>query len=201
MKYGAIILAAGKGTRFTQKKQFILFHGKVLWKHVYDKVEKIIERKNIVVVGVDIDGGDTRTESVRKGLDSLSEDTERVIILEAARPLVTIEQINKLLHDNYPSSTYIMPLVNTIIKNDGTYLNRSEFSELLTPQAFDYKLLKSAYDSEKFVDMTDETRVMFDCYGIKPNFIQGGKNLIKLTYKEDLPILEKIDLQQREGEI
>jgi 2-C-methyl-D-erythritol 4-phosphate cytidylyltransferase len=200
INYGAVILAGGKGTRFKQEKQFIMFEGKVLWKHVYDKVSKIVDKDNIIVVGVDVPGGSTRTESVIKGLNNLSPDTKRVLIIEAARPLVTEGQIKELLVDNHLSSAFVMPLVNTVIKKDGTYLDRDELLELLTPQAFDYSLLKEAYDSQKFLDMTDETRVMFEFYGIEPNFIEGGQNLIKLTYKRDLPIIEAIAEQQREGE-
>ena len=35
-----IELAAGLGTRFGEKKQFVEFHGKPIWKHIYDKVLK-----------------------------------------------------------------------------------------------------------------------------------------------------------------
>jgi 2-C-methyl-D-erythritol 4-phosphate cytidylyltransferase len=199
--YGAIVLAGGKGERFKQEKQFSEFDGKILWKHVYDKVKNIVDKDNIVVVGVDIPGGNTRTESVMNGLRNLQPDTKRVIILEAARPLVTEEQIKMMLFNNHPSVTFVMPLVNTVIKRDGTYMNRDDLFEMLTPQAFDYYLLKQAYESQKFINMTDETRVMFEFHGIKPYFIEGGQNLLKLTYRRDLPILEAIADQQRKGEI
>lgn len=199
--YGAIILAGGKGTRFKQEKQFLILKEKVVWKHVYDKVIKFVNRENIVVVGVDIEGGKTRSDSVINGLNSLKSDTEKVIILEAARPLVTEAQIENLIVDNYPSLTFVMPLVNTVIKKNGDYLNRNELFELLTPQAFDFRLLKEAYASKKFIDMTDETRVMFEYHGIKPKFIEGGQNLLKITYRRDLPIIEEIAKQQLEGEV
>lgn len=192
MKYGAIILAGGKGSRFKGEKQFIKFNGKVMWRYPYDEVSKLIKRDNIVVVGVDIKGGETRSESVIKGINALKEDTDRVIILEAARPLVTLEQINILLKNKNPSVSFVMPLVNTVIKRDGTYLNRNELYELLTPQAFDFKLLKEAYCSGKFKDMTDETRVMFEYHGIKPILLETNQNLVKVTYRRDIPVIESI---------
>ena len=192
MVYSAIILAAGKGTRYKGKKQDIIFNGKSLWENVLETTEKVIDRSHIVVVGKDIDGGNTRTESVWEGLKSIPVDTDRVIILEAARPLVTKMQILTLLEDGDASTTFVRPLVNTVVYRDGTYINRDELCELLTPQAFDYKLLYDAFSSGKFRDVTDETRIMFEYHGIKPHFIFAGENLFKVTYPGDLEVVESI---------
>ncbi len=190
--FGAIVLAGGNGERFQGKKQFYIINGKPLWKHVYDKIHNVLEDNNIVVVGVDVPGGKTRTESVINGINRLSPSTERVIITEAARPLVTKAQIREILSDSFPSSSFVMPLVNTVVRRDGIYLNREELYELLVPQAFDFKLLKAAFDSGNFKNMTDETRVMFEYYGIKPHFIETTENLIKVTYQRDLPVIESL---------
>ncbi len=189
---GAVVLAGGKGERFRGQKQFCELKGKPLWQHVNDKIHAVMQSDNIIVVGIDIPGGETRTESVRKGLKRLSPNTERVIIAEAARPLVTKQQIEEILYDNAPSSSFVMPLVNTVIKRDGTYINREEMYELLTPQAFDYQLLSKALDSGRFKNMTDETRTMFEFYGIKPHLIETTDNLIKVTYQKDLSIIESL---------
>jgi 2-C-methyl-D-erythritol 4-phosphate cytidylyltransferase len=189
---GAIILAGGQGTRYQKRKQFELLNGIEMWKHVYQKALKVVEKDKIVVVGVDVEGGKTRSESVKMGLNFLSQKCDRVIILEAARPLVTVEQIEKLINTNDASITFALPLVNTIIGRDGTYFNRNDFYDLLTPQAFDYKLLKNAYDTDKYRDTTDETVVMYREYGIKPRFILEGENLIKVTYKRDMEIVKQM---------
>ena len=189
---GAIILAGGNGERFQGKKQFYVINGKPLWRHVYDKIQTVLENNNIVVVGVDIPGGKSRTESVIYGIRSLSSNTKRVIIAEAARPLVTRAQIREILSDNDPSCSFVMPLVNTVVEREGMFLNREELYELLVPQAFDFQLLKTALDSGKFKNMTDETRVMFEYHGIKPHFIETTENLIKVTYQRDLPIIESL---------
>ena len=57
--FGAIVLAGGNGERFQGKKQFYIINGKPLWKHVYDKIHNVLEDNNIVVVGVDVPGGNS----------------------------------------------------------------------------------------------------------------------------------------------
>ena len=195
---GVILLAAGLGTRFHGKKQDILFHDKPLWRYAYETALEIVGKENIVAVGKDIPGGATRTESVKIGLAALPKTVDRVIIVEAARPMVTKEQIRQLLDDPHPSSTFVRPLVNTVIYRDGTYVNRNEMYDLLTPQAFDREMLEEAYRSERFNDMTDETRVMFEFFGEKPHFIETeANNLFKITYPGDLDIIESIYKAQK----
>lgn len=192
MKYGAIILAAGSSTRYGEKKQDLEFHGKQLWRYSYETAMQVVGIKNIVAVGKDFPGGETRTASVIKGLKALPSNIDRVIILDAARPMVTAAQIRELLENPNPSVTFVRPLVNTPIFKDGTYVNRSDMYDMLVPQAFDYKLLVEAYDSGKFEDMTDETRVMFEYHGIKPTLIETENNLYKVTYPGDLYVIESI---------
>lgn len=198
---GAILLAAGQGSRYHGKKQDIEFHGKPLWHYAYETVLEVVSEGNIVAVGKDIPGGTTRTESVMNGLEALPQEIDRVIIVEAARPMVTKEQVAQLLSDPYPSSTFVRPLVNTVIFRDGTYINRNELYDLLTPQAFDKDMLLEAYRSGRFDDMTDETRVMFEYHGVKPHFIETESNLFKITYPGDLEIIESIYKMQIENGI
>jgi 2-C-methyl-D-erythritol 4-phosphate cytidylyltransferase len=194
-KAAGIILAGGKGFRFGSQKQFLQINGKELWKHVLDKLSINVAREDIVVVGVDIEGGITRSQSVINGLNFLEQkkkNYERVIILEAARPLITNEQIQQILQDEHDSATFVLPLKSTIIKKDGTYLNRSDYYKLSTPVAFNYPLFYQAYTSGKYFDYTDDTRIMYEHYGIKPYFLAGGENMFKLTYKSDVAILEML---------
>lgn len=200
MKYSAILLAAGKGSRYKGKKQDLMFHGKQLWQYPYDLLLKILPKERIAVVGKEVTGGETRTISVLNGLRALPEDTDRVIILEAARPMVTKSQILELLEDKHSSVSFVRPLVNTVIYRDGRYINRNDLYDLLTPQAFDYKMLLEAYESGKFSDMTDETRAMFEFHNVSPYFIETDNNLFKVTYPGDLDIIESIyQRQKKEG--
>lgn len=194
-KKAAIVLAGGQGTRYGQKKQFIVLNGKPLWQHVHDKVSKYVDEGDVCVVGVDVEGGATRSQSVINGLrylKSRSNDYDRLIILEAARPLITEEQIEAILNDEHPSCTFVLPLRSTVIMRDGTYLDRNQMWKMSTPVAFDFRMFYNAYMSGKYVDFTDDTRVMFEEYGEKPYFLEGGENLLKLTYQSDLPVLEAL---------
>ena len=133
--------------------------------------------------------------SVINGLQYLfsrGEDYDRLIILEAARPLITEAQIKTILEDHHLSCTFVLPLKSTVIMKDGTYLDRNYMWKMSTPVAFDFRKFYSAYTSGKYLDFTDDTRVMFEEYGEKPYFIEGGENLIKLTYQSDLPVLENL---------
>ncbi len=199
MKCGAVLLAAGHGARFHGEKQNVLFHNKAIWRYTFDLLIELLQRKYIIVVGRDISGGSTRTESVKIGLRALPQDTERVLIVEAARPLVTREQLETLINLPHPSVSFVMPLVNTVVGRDGRYFNRQEMYELLTPQAFSYPLLVEAYAKGDFEDMTDETRVIFEYHGIKPKFVEAGDNLFKVTYPRDIAILESIYQLQKES--
>jgi 2-C-methyl-D-erythritol 4-phosphate cytidylyltransferase len=188
----AIILAGGQGQRFNGKKQFHILNGKPLWKIVYDKVCNILSKENVIVVGVDIEGGKTRSGSVLNGLNALTKNYDGVLIVEAARPLVTINQLQQLILFKSRSVTFTAPCVDTIILKTKEFLNRDNCLRLLTPQAFDFKLLKEAYLSGKYADTTDETIVMYSHYGIKPDFLEGGENLFKLTYPKDISVLEEL---------
>lgn len=187
----AIILAGGKGIRFNGQKQFFDFYGKPMWKHVYDKVMNMVDET--IVVGVDnIPAGETRSKSVINGLSLISEKSNRVIILEAARPLVSEDQINILLEDTTDSCAFAIPVVNTIIIDGHIYPDREKCKELQTPQAFNAPKLIEAYSKGNFYDMTDETRVMYEYFGIKPILYLGGDNLYKITYESDLEVMKGI---------
>lgn len=193
----AVILAGGSGTRFggKTKKQFLMFHGKELWRHIYDTVSKVVPIDNIVVVGIDIPGGATRSGSVKNGLDWVNERgcCRKVLCLEAARALVTEQQIKDIIDYESKSCCYVNPVVDTVILTDKTYLTRSECRHLVSPQAFDFQLLYKAYTDCDLSEMrTDETRLMFDTYGIEPDFLEGGENLYKVTYPKDIAVIEEI---------
>jgi len=182
-----IILAAGKGLRFKAQKQFIKWKGKELWEFPYEQCKNITD--DITVVGVDIPGGITRQKSVYNGLCNIK--NKRVVILESARPLVTKEQIQKIGNIKYDSVSYAIPSTDTIIYK-AKIIDRKYTYRLQVPQAFDKEKLIIAHEKTKIKDPTDDTILMTECYGIEPKLIEGGFNLFKVTYPEDLDYLEVI---------
>ena len=200
-----IVLAGGSGTRFggPVRKQFFVFHGKELWRFLYETACSVLPKENIVVVGIDIPGGATRSGSVKNGLDWIAAkgDCKRVVICEAARALVTPAQLKQIIASDSPSCCFVNPVVDTVILSDKTYLTRSECWHLVSPQAFDFELLFQAYQGCDLGEVrTDETRLMNDVYGIKPDLLEGGENLFKVTYPKDIAILEVIYNNLKNGD-
>ena len=183
-KFSGIILAAGKGERFGGKKQFVKYKGKELYKYSLKVALGCLDE--VVVVGVNIKGGKTRQESVLKGLKAIS--GEYVIILEAARPLVTKEQVELLKKEvvKYNSVSFCKPLVNTVY--NGEYIRKGAV-ELLVPQAFKTKLLLMSHQETSLENAPDDTSIISNVYGLKPKLIET-KGLYKITYPEDLDIIK-----------
>ena len=188
-----IILAAGNGSRFGQKKQFIDFKGKPLWKWSYDTASEVLDE--VVVVGIDCPGGKTRSESVDIGLEKIKGKV--VVIFDAARPLVTEKQIKIIAEAGwkYKSASFYMPLRDTIYRERGfagCEYYRDGCVALQVPQAFRSGLLRVARKVAKDKNVHDDTILMANVYGIKPKLVLGGPNLHKLTFKEDFKILEAL---------
>ena len=85
-----------KGSRFHQQNQFVQLWGKELWRSVYDKACQLIPKEQIVEVGVVVPGGETISASVMNVLNALK-TCKKVLLIEAARPLVTVEQLLVLI--------------------------------------------------------------------------------------------------------
>lgn len=112
------------------------------------------------------------------------------MIIEAARPCVTSGQIKTIGEYTARSISYIMPSVSTIIY-DGMVLDRHKTYVLQVPQAFDTSLLISAHECTKNENPTDDTSLMQEVHGISPKLLLGGRNLTKMTVREDMKILEE----------
>jgi len=113
--------------------------------------------------------------------------------MEAARALVTADQLLTIIQMNSRSICFVTPVVDTVILLDGTYLTRSECRHIVSPQAFDFQMLYDAYESCDLAEIrTDETRLMYEVYGIKPDLIEGSDNLYKVTYPKDIAVIEEI---------
>lgn len=187
MKFSCVVLAGGNGIRFGSKKQFMEWNGKPLWKYAFDVCRRVSD--DVIVVGVDIPGGDTRQKSVFNGICKVKEN--RVVIVEAARPLVTPEQIKVIAEVDWPSVSYAIDSSDTILYH-GMYLYRKYCLRLQVPQAFDTDLLLEAHKNNTQCNPTDDTVLVKNYSGIDPEIIAGGLNLLKVTYQQDLQILEAL---------
>ena len=224
LKTAAIIVAAGKGERFGGgvKKQFQLLSGKPVIAHSTECFEKSDSVGEIVLVvpedSVDycrkeiveefgfkkvtkvIPGGQERQDSVEKGLNSVSQDVDLVLIHDGVRPFITGRMIEAVIKEAARSGAAIiaMPAKDTIKKTspEGFIENtipRESIWLAQTPQAFRYDVLKKAYVKIKgrASKFTDESSLVEEC-GVRVKLVKGSGINIKITTEEDLILGELI---------
>jgi 2-C-methyl-D-erythritol 4-phosphate cytidylyltransferase len=215
MNYYAVIVAGGSGNRMNNSipKQFLLLSGRPVMMHAievfYDCPQK---PKIIVVLGQDlhelwlslcsthnftvphalVNSGSERFDSVKNGLELISEDGI-VAIHDAARPLVSASVVKTsfeiaLLKGNCVVGTPSVDSVR-ITNPDGSSsaVDRGLLRLVQTPQTFILSELKKAYEVDYKPHFTDDASVM-EAYGISINIIEGNRENIKITYSEDLDI-------------
>jgi len=194
-KFSCIVLAGGKGKRFGGQKQFANWKGLPLWLHVAMKCAKVSD--DVIVVGVDVKAGNTRQESVYNGLQYVKYDV--VVIVEAARPCVTSQQIKTIAEyvtDTNPSISYAKKCINTIYY-DNKHLYRDECYELLVPQAFKTKTLIFCHRALRNHNMTSDTEMIQTELGISPTLLFiNDDNLFKVTFKKDLKLLKFLEVKE-----
>lgn len=191
IKFSCIILAGGNGTRFGTKKQFIEWNGKPLWEHVYDKCIQVSDDiqtdfKKYPHLG--------RMGAVMYGARKAKYPI--VVILEAARPAVTVNHIEHIafLAHTFDSVSYAIPSTDSLYDvSQKKHVNRKDIYQLQIPQAFNRKLLLRAFKlRNKKITYTSETILMQDALGIKPHLLPGDYNLWKVTYPSDLVVIKEM---------
>jgi 2-C-methyl-D-erythritol 4-phosphate cytidylyltransferase len=218
----AIIVAGGNGRRFggTTKKQFIEICGKPILYHSIDAFEKcklvseivlvlpaenlefyertISKIKRFKKIQKTVKGGKKRQDSVYNGLKNVSDKADIVLVHDAARPLVNIKIINRVIDQSKKSGCAIcaVRINDTVKQSSGDYLiektiPRDDLWLAQTPQGFKYDLIKSAFQNayEKNLVGTDESSFV-ESLGIKPAIVEGPKYNIKITKPEDLKLAE-----------
>ena len=199
-----IILAAGKGKRFSSKipKQYVLYKNKPLFLHsidtaiksklfkkiilVLDNVKSFKKNKNIDV----IKGGNERYLSSKKALEYIrNKKVKNVFIHDSARPNFSINLLKKLKNNLYKNKA-VVPYINTQssakYKNTNKVINLKRERVLLTqtPQCFDFKTLYNLSKKNKNI-ITDEATLFLN-NNKKIKFIKGEESNIKITKKIDL---------------
>lgn len=151
-------------------------------------------------------GGDERWQSVRFGVEKIRHlgagDHDWVIIHDAARPCLPKTDLYALLdtlnHTLYDGVILATPVVDTLKKADDDLIvisttNRTGLWQAQTPQAFRLGALEDmlVQIDKKNLAITDEASG-FEMLGKSVQIVQGSRLNIKLTYADDLPLLELI---------
>jgi 2-C-methyl-D-erythritol 4-phosphate cytidylyltransferase len=227
----ALIVAGGSASRFGGDipKQYVEVCGRPLLSWTVSRFEAAKSIDQIVIVAAEeyllyvservvdpfgfakvskiVIGGETRQESVLKGLNALPLSTSFVAIHDGARPLVSPTDIDHVVEIAKKERAAILAAASTdTIKHvaDGFIIDTKDRRTLYraqTPQVFQFDLILSAHkelaESENVNDVTDDASLI-ERKGFKVRIVQPTAPNLKVTEKSDL-ILAKA-LLEREAE-
>ena len=222
-KVGAVIAAAGLSQRMGgMDKVFARLGGQPVLVRVIDVFQKCPAVDQIVVVlgqhnleagrqlvtaqgwsrVTDVcPGGERRQDSVAAGLSRLS-DCQWVVIHDGARPLVTVDLIERGLEAATETGSAIaaVPVTDTIkVAGDDLIVQgtppRGNLWAAQTPQVFRFDVIAEAYRRAKY-EVTDDARLVEQA-GYKVKLYMGSYDNIKITAPHDLTLAE-ILLQKNE---
>ena len=213
----AIIVAAGSSRRMGFDKLSAPVAGIPVIEHTIDAFEQANSVADIIVVTREdrlaefekltqgkvrevIAGGEHRQDSVRAGLQHLNPETKYVAVHDAARPLVTPEQIERVFAEcqQHGAAALAEPASDTLKRADKNLqvtgsVDRNQLFIMQTPQVFERKLLEEAYAAvlAKKLRITDEVSAI-EHLGRKVVLVPNEDSNFKITYERDLPLAEFI---------
>lgn len=167
---------------------------------------ELIEAYDLKKITAIVEGGSTRQESVRLGLDAVSEKSAFIAISDGARCLVTEENISRVcrsayIHGAATAATRATDTVKIGDKNANVEStperNRAWLAQ--TPQVFKTNLYRAAaYTAlEKGYEATDDNALVERIdYPVK--LVDCGKENIKITTPVDLYLAEAILAYRRD---
>ena len=171
--------------------------------YLYKEFQKLYGFKKFVRL---VSGGATRQESVRNGFSAINKNSKFVAIHDGARCLITPSQIEEVCATAYKvgGATAATRAIDSIKVSNGknklitSSANRNHIWLAQTPQVFrveTYDLALKKADAEK-LEVTDDNSLV-ENLGADIKLVECGRNNIKITTKEDLPIALAI-LKSRE---
>lgn len=211
--YTLVLLSGGIGSRMQNNipKQYMLLAGKPMIMHVLEKVDLIDAITKIIVVCADghqasirqmleqycigkpvefASAGATRQDSVLSGLKKV--ETSQVIIHEAARPFVTIEDYQELISEHNENAMFGSEIPFTVVRGHNNVegiLDRSTLVNVQLPQKFNTKLifeahLKAEAENRHFTE--DASLLFYYSPETKIKIVKGREYNIKITTRIDM---------------
>ncbi len=225
-KIGAIIVAAGSGLRFGERKQFKKLGTKPLYLYslqkfvdcnLIDEIVLVVPKglqgtisseasKQSSQINV-IEGGKLRQDSVLAGIEGLSVNCDIICVHDAARPFVSVNLIQKTIKacECNDGAVAAIPSNDTVkeININNNHIKRTISRETIwlaqTPQAFHRSQLKKAllYAKENKTQVTDEATLLESSeYTIV--VVEGSSDNFKITTSNDWKLAELI-LERNNG--
>lgn len=220
-KCSAVIVAAGSAKRMQGTDKIMAeLCGEPLILHTLRAFEAIDEVQEIIVVTrTDLcepiselcvrarlqkikticKGGETRAESVQKGLDLVSKKCDLVAIHDGARPLVT----EKVIHDairkaeKFGAAAPAVPVKDTVKVVAGGIVestpDRSRLYAVQTPQVFEVATYRAALERAigSKTELTDDCAAA-EAFGLNVVITEGSDENLKVTTPTDLVLAEAI---------
>ena len=149
-----------------------------------------------------VKGGDSRQDSVACALREVPNDTEIVLVHDAVRPFVTVEQIARVIEEARRCQAAILgiPAMDTVkevkrasLPEDVALITATVPRERVvlaqTPQAFAAKLLKEAFARAQAdgVNASDEAGLV-ERLGHDVHVVLGSERNIKITKPADMEL-------------
>ena len=145
-----------------------------------------------------VDGGATRTASVRAALGAVGDSADVVLVHDAARPLTppdVVARVLAALSGGARAVVPVLPVVDTTVVVDGDglitgALPREELRRVQTPQGFDRATLVEAYlRLPAGAELTDDAAVVHSA-GVAVETVAGDERAAKITVPLDLALAE-----------
>ena len=144
-------------------------------------------------------GGESRSETVLNTLQVIEvADDDWMLVHDAARPGLTsalLDYFLNTLENDTVGGLLALPVADTLKQADNA--NRTEKTiprdslwQAQTPQMFRYHTLKNALKTFNGVP-TDEAEAI-EALGLQPKLVQGELRNLKVTYPQDLEMLEAL---------
>ena len=215
----ALILASGSGTRMVglkTPKQFCLVNNKPLFLYSVEafdknlsidaivivtqgnfvnKVQNICDENALFKVRLITEGGNTRQESVYKGLKAIKEFAQAddiVLIHDSARPLISQDIIDNNIVgcEKYGAVETAVKINDTILKagESNEVLDRSSLYQVQTPQTFRYSIILKAHEEALKKGITNATDDAQLVEGVQ--IVNGESTNFKITTIQDLKLFE-----------
>ena len=138
-------------------------------------------------------GRSTRQGSVRAGLEA-SAGAARVLIHDAARPMVAHDLIGRVLEAldaGHAGACPVLPVADTLVRDDGVGVPRVGVNRVQTPQGFDYAAILAAHRAARDEAATDDAGLA-RAAGLCVTLVRGDEMAMKLTEAQDFARAEAL---------
>jgi 2-C-methyl-D-erythritol 4-phosphate cytidylyltransferase len=197
----AVVVAAGSGERFGERKQYLSLGGRRVVDWALDAARAHCDGV-VLVVPADgvadeagradhvVAGGASRSDSVRRGLAVVPADAEVVVVHDAARPVPVAGVWERVLAAVAAGADAVVPAVpvtDTLRDLGGGTVDRGRFVAVQTPQAFRAAALRAAHRDR--ADATDDATLV-EAAGGRVVVVDGDPANVKITTPVDLALAE-----------